>query len=216
MREDVGCVVFSFDVVRFQMAYRPPTQSRYAPMTEAPPGARSSHTRAPPEDDWITPVPRKRSNFGAAVTGTPVPKPVEKKLGEEDFPSLGAGTTTLPKKTWGSTESMAERVKKQMQEEEEKRILEEEDKARKEADNQKKSYSDSGGIQFITHQSVVRRFREEEQSQYDAGYDYSHEYDQQNDLECDGYGNSHGYDYAEDAEPHTPEYPYEEGENDWN
>lgn len=224
------------------MAYRPPSQSRYLAMTAPPPG-----TRHVTENDWITPVPRKLSRFGAGtsagvdtgtgtgtsasanagtgaggitiITPSPLPKlsvrptEPEKKFKEEDFPSLG--TVPLSKKTWGSTESMADRMKKRIQEEEDEKYREEEAKRRKEADTKSCEFSEFVPTNIITHQNLIRRFKDEEKNVYeDDRYerDINENERYERDLEEDGYG--YNYNYAEGENVYTPNYSYEENQYD--
>jgi hypothetical protein len=174
------------------MAYRPPSQSRYANMTAPPPpgpfsGRRQQSQPQPQQplpqlqDEW-THVSRKRRE------PIPVSEPIETLVQKtEDFPALGA--PTMPKKTWGSTESMAERMKKKMEEEELERL---EKEKRKEEEKQ----ASTGGFvpsNIISHQNLMRRFKEEEADTFEEEY--------HDELNTDGYGYSY--------EAHTPEYHYE-------
>lgn len=207
------------------MAYRPPSQSRFAAATAAPPpgpfSSRSSRP-APIQDSegWITPSSR-RSKYGesgftesVSVPGKPV-KTLPNKNSEDDFPTLGSAPS-LPKKTWGSSESMAERMRKKIQEEEEDRTKKEQEKLLKEKEKESSHYNNFVPTTFISHTNLMRGFKDDEKDMYDEEDVYC-----EPGLNDDGYG--YNYDYAERVESYTPDYSYDNGsceykheDNEWD
>lgn len=197
------------------MAYRPPSQSRYAAITAPPPPGPFSGRRHPlplpqplpqplpmplqQEDEWIT--PRKRRD-PVAPASTPVassPIPVVKA---DEFPTLGA--PSMPKKTWGSNESMAERMKKKMEEEELQRL----EKETRKAEEKKESMATFIPTNIVSHQNLMRRFKEEDENAYEDEY--------YNGINKDGYGGE--YDTFEYTAS-TPEYEDVDsgvGEEEWS
>lgn len=194
------------------MAYRPPSQSRYAAITAPPPPGPFSGRRQPPplpqsqqqEDEWITP---RRRRDPPAPASTPVansPSPIVKP---DEFPTLGAPTApSMPKKTWGSNESMAERMKKKMEEEELERL----EKEQRKAEEKKETTASILPSNIISHQILMRRFKEEDDTAYDVEYE--------NTIEKDGYGGEYSGEYdTYEYTASTPEYGNEDmGDEEWS
>jgi hypothetical protein len=207
-----------------EMAYRPPTTSRFAAFTSAPPpvpvryAPSFSESSKKEEDGWKTIAPKKQPapflepvvhRPGKRVTPTEKAKETEKTFTADEFPALGGRTikSSVPKSA--STESMAERMKKKLKEEEEERIRMELEKAEEEEKKKNDMYSSIPGV-FISNTQILKRFEKEYESTYenrygdDDGYGY--------DLEEDGYG----------YRPRTPQFPlhdkdceyYNEDENE--
>ncbi len=187
------------------MAYRPPSQTRYAGVTAPPPpgpfSSRSSRpTSVQDNDGWITPASRRPKYSEPVAKPASATTPAPAKSLDEEYPTLGV-TPTLPKKTWGSSESMAERMKKKMQEEEEERAYQEMEKLRKEQEKESPQHGVLVQTNIISHQGLMRRLREDERDLYEEEEVY------EPGLNDNGYG--YEYDYAEGVEAHTPDYPYE-------
>lgn len=196
------------------MAYRPPTQTKYAALTAPPPGRFNRGTSAQDTNGWITPSSRgqRYGEHVAPYTKTlPTPEMVAKSLHtEKEFPTL-CTTPSLPKKTWGSSDSMAERMKKQLQEEEENQMIKEQEKLRKELDNQSDYKDEYVTTNIISHQSLMRRFNEDKAYLYE---EMNEKEIYESVLDEDGYG--YECNNSENVEQNTSESDYEgANENDW-
>ncbi len=183
------------------MAYRPPTNSRFAAVTSAPPpvpvrytATSSSDIPLKEDDGWKTVSRKPVVPFLEPVVHGPAKKTTlsekaketEKTFTADEFPTLGGITIKPTVSKSASTESMAERMKKKLKEEEDERIRIEMEKAEEEEKKKNDIQTFTPGI-FISNTKILKQFENDNIDSYNNEYENDHEYDHGMDEDAYGY-----------------------------